>query len=51
MKDALEQIEKINKILLDNKKFPLILGGEHSLTCGSIRPFIKKIWKNMLTTF
>ena len=45
MKDALEQIENINKVLLNNKKFPLILGGEHSLTCGSIRPFIKKFSK------
>jgi Arginase/agmatinase/formimionoglutamate hydrolase, arginase family len=27
--EALKQIENINKILLDKKKFPLILGGEH----------------------
>ena len=30
MLDALKQIEHINKILLDKKKFPLVLGGEHS---------------------
>ena len=43
--DALKQIENINKILLDNEKFPFVLGGEHSLTSGSIRPFVKK-WPN-----
>ena len=42
--NALKQIENINKFILDNKKFPLVLGGEHSLTPGAIRPFIKKIW-------
>ena len=40
--DALKQIENINKLLLDKKKFPLVLGGEHSLTPGAIRPFVKK---------
>ena len=45
MIDALKQIENINKIILDKKKFPLILGGEHSLTPGSIRPFVKKFDK------
>ena len=40
--DALKQIVNINKILLDKKKFPLVLGGEHSLTSGAIKPFIKK---------
>ena len=39
--DALKQIENINKLLLEKEKFPLILGGEHSLTPGAIRPFIK----------
>jgi len=49
--DALKQIENINKILLDKKKFPLILGGEHSLTPGAIRPFIKKFGKICLLHF
>jgi len=51
MIDALKQIENINKFLLDRKKFPLILGGEHSLTPGSIRPFIKKFKKIHLLHF
>ena len=49
--DALKQIENINKILLDKKKFPLTLGGEHSLTPGAIRPFIKKFGKLCLLHF
>ena len=51
MDDALKQIENINKLLLDKKKFPLVLGGEHSLTAGSIRPFIKKFGKICLLHF
>ena len=49
--DALKQIENINEILLNQKKFPLILGGEHSLTAGAIRPFIKKFGKICLLHF
>jgi len=49
--DALKQIENINKILLDNKKFPFVLGGEHSLTPGAIRPFVKKFDKLYLLHF
>ena len=51
MLDALKQIENINKILLDKKKFPLTLGGEHSLTSGAIKPFIKKFGKICLLHF
>ena len=39
---ALSQIEKINKIILQNNIFPLVLGGEHSITPGCIKPFVKK---------
>ena len=49
--DALKQIENINKLILDNKKFPLILGGEHSLTAGAIRPFTKKFKEICLLHF
>ena len=49
--DALKQIENINKHLLEEKKFPLVLGGEHSLTPGAIRPFIKKFGKVCLLHF
>ena len=49
--DALKQIENINTSLLKKGKFPLVLGGEHSLTPGSIRPFIKKFGKICLLHF
>jgi len=49
--DALKQIENINKLLIDKKKFPLILGGEHSLTPGAIRPFVEKFSKLCLLHF
>tara|TARA_B100000963_G_scaffold356692_1_gene377313 strand:+ start:7959 stop:8846 length:888 start_codon:yes stop_codon:yes gene_type:complete len=42
IKEALNQLSDINKKILDENKFPLILGGEHSLTPGSLKPFIKK---------
>ena len=51
MLDALKQIENINKVILEKKKFPLVLGGEHSLTPGAIRPFIKKFGKICLLHF
>ena len=49
--DALKQIENINKLLISKKKFPMVLGGEHSLTPGAIRPFIKKFSKLCLLHF
>ena len=48
---ALKQIENINKILLDKNKFPLVLGGEHSLTPGAIKPFVRKFKKICLLHF
>ena len=51
IEDALEQIEKINENLLSKKIFPLVLGGEHSITPGCIRPFIKKSDKLYLLHF
>ena len=36
---ALSELERITGKLLDDGKFPLILGGEHSITAGSICPF------------
>ena len=39
---SLTQLEKITENILEAGKFPLILGGEHSITAGSIRPFVKR---------
>ena len=43
---ALKKISLINENILNKKKFPLVLGGEHSITPGCIIPFIKK-FKNI----
>ena len=42
IKSALDQLSKINEDILSNDKFPLVFGGEHSITPGSIKPFVKK---------
>ena len=46
MKDAINQIAKINDSLLNKKIFPLVLGGEHSITPGCIMPFVQR-YKNV----
>jgi agmatinase len=38
---ALDQLEAIVTQVLEAKKFPFVIGGEHSLTAGAIRPFAK----------
>ena len=38
----MNQLTKINEKILLNNKFPIVFGGEHSLTVGSIKPFVKK---------
>ena len=42
IKSALDQLSKINEDILSRNKFPLVFGGEHSITPGSIKPFAKK---------
>lgn len=39
---ALAQLEGIVADVLDAGKFPFVLGGEHSLTAGAIRPFAER---------
>ncbi len=39
---ALNQLSKINEKILNNGKFPMVFGGEHSITPGAIKPFTKK---------
>ena len=51
LKDALNQLSEINKKILSEKMFPLILGGEHSITPASIKPFTKKYQKLTLLHF
>lgn len=39
LENALEQLAQTLGEVLDEGKFPMTLGGEHSLTAGAIRPF------------
>jgi len=40
--DALNQLSNINEKILSKNKFPMVFGGEHSITPGSIKPFVNK---------
>jgi agmatinase len=51
IKKALNNMSKINQKILDNKLFPMTLGGEHSITPGCIAPFVKKYKKICLLHF
>jgi len=51
MRDALNQVSKINETLLKKNIFPMVLGGEHSITPGCIVPFVKKFDKLCLLHF
>ena len=42
IEQALNQLSKINEEIINNNKFPMVLGGEHSITPGSIKPIVKK---------
>ena len=42
IKQALNQLSQINKKIIANNKFPLVFGGEHSITPGSINPIVEK---------
>ena len=42
IEQALNQLSKINEEIIANNKFPLVFGGEHSITPGSIKPIVKK---------
>ncbi len=40
--ERLNQLETLVKQVLEDGKFPLTLGGEHSITAGAIKPFAEK---------
>ena len=48
---AINQIAEINQKIIDKKLFPITLGGEHSITPGCIKPFVKKYKKLTLLHF
>lgn len=39
---ALDQLEATVEAVLESGRFPLVLGGEHSITAGAIRPFARR---------
>jgi agmatinase len=48
---ALSLLEGITAKVLADGKFPLILGGEHAITAGAIRPFVEKYGKISILHF
>ena len=48
---ALDQLSKINEKIISNNKFPMVFGGEHSITPGAIRPIVKKYDEIVLLHF
>ncbi len=51
LKDALDQLTLIIKKVLEKKEFPLIFGGEHSITPGIVRAFSEKYEKITVLQF
>lgn len=45
---ALDQLSGLVEATLQAGKFPFVLGGEHSLTAGAIRPFAKRYPKDLV---
>ena len=48
---ALDQLSKINEKIISHNKFPMVFGGEHSITPGAIKPFVKKYDEIVLLHF
>lgn len=39
---ALDQLESLVEAVVGSERFPLTFGGEHSITAGAIRPFVRR---------
>jgi agmatinase len=48
---ALGQLASLVGLVLDAGKFPFVLGGEHSLTAGAVRPFAERYQDLILLQF
>jgi len=51
IEEALDQLSKINEKIISNNKFPMVFGGEHSITPGAIKPLVKKYDEIVLLHF
>ena len=40
--ETLQRVEQAVSFILEHEKFPVMLGGEHSITLGAVRPLLKK---------
>lgn len=41
LEDCLDTLEGIVREIIGQDRFPMVIGGEHSLTAGAIRPFVE----------
>jgi agmatinase len=44
--ETIERVEKVIAEIIERRKFPLMLGGEHSISLGAVRA-LSKIYRNM----
>ena len=51
IEEALNQLSQINEKIINDNKFPMIFGGEHSITPASVKPFAKKFKEITLLHF
>ncbi|MEC7143783.1 MAG: agmatinase [Pseudomonadota bacterium] len=51
IEEALNQLSQINEKIINDNKFPMIFGGEHSITPASVKPFSKKFKEITLLHF
>ena len=51
IEQALDQLSKINEKIISDNKFPMVFGGEHSITPGAIKPLVKKYNEIVLLHF
>jgi len=49
VQETIERIEKMNKAIIERKKIPFMLGGEHSVSFGAVKAFAKE--KPLLVVF
>jgi agmatinase len=51
IEDAVNQLAEINEKIVSENKFPLVFGGEHSITPGAIKPLTKRYDELVLLHF
>ena len=49
--EVIHELDTLVEWVLESGKFPFVIGGEHSITAGSIRPFIRRHEKITIVQF